>query len=232
MLRVVAWKWKPKPGYRSNFVAEHVNTLRAMVARHYRRPHEFVCVTDDPKGIDGDIRIVPLWNDFANLQGPNGVNCYRRLRAFSAEAAEIFGPRFVSLDLDCVITNDLAPVWDRPEEFVIWGDTARNTPYNGSMFLLTAGSRRKVWDEFHPVDSPAHTKRLGMVGSDQAWIGACLGPNEARWSCADGVYSWRLHCKPSGALPVNARIVMFHGKEDPWSYGMKNQYPWIREHHR
>ena len=78
-----------------------------MVARHYRRAHRFVCITDDAKGIDGDIRTVPIWNDFAHLRGPNGVNCYRRLRAFSAEAADLIGPRFVSLDLDCVITADV-----------------------------------------------------------------------------------------------------------------------------
>ena len=44
-----------------------------------RRPHRFVCITDDAKGIDGDVRVVPIWNDFAHLRGPNGVNCYRRL---------------------------------------------------------------------------------------------------------------------------------------------------------
>ena len=67
-----------------------------------------------PKGIDGDVRVVPIWNDFAHLRGPNGVNCYRRLRAFSAEAADLIGPRFVSLDLDCVITADVASALGPP----------------------------------------------------------------------------------------------------------------------
>lgn len=231
-LTVVCWKWRPVPGYHSQFSAVAVNTLRAMVARYYRKPHEFVCVTDDPWGIDADVRIVPVWNDHAELPGPHGVNCYRRLKAFSAEAADLLGPRFVSLDLDCVITGDCAPLWDRPEDFVIWGNTARGTPYNGSMWLLRAGTRRKVWDDFHPVDSPARARAHGYIGSDQAWIATCLGPGEARWTTEDGVYSWRLHVKKAGGdLPGDARIVFFHGREDPWVPAVQAKYPWIPRHY-
>ena len=244
-LTVACWKWRSAPGYRSTFTATHVNTLRAMVARHYARPHDFVCITDDPSGIDGDIRIVPLWTDFKDLRGPNGVNCYPRLRAFSSEAADIIGPRFVSLDLDAVVTANLVPLWDRPEDFVIWGDTARGTPYNGSMFLLTAGTRTRVWETFDPQRSPAVAKARGYIGSDQAWIGACLGPNERKWSTLDGVYSYRCHIAkemppsrferpPPGrphVLPVNARIVLFHGRWDPWAPQVQKLNPWINEHY-
>jgi len=237
-LTVCCWKWQPRPGYRSQFNAETVNVLRAMVARHYRHPHDFVCITDDAKGIDGDIRTVPIWDDFKDLPGPNGVNCYRRLRAFSAQAADIIGPRFVSLDLDVVATADLAPLWDRPEDFVIWGDTARGTPYNGSMFLLRAGTRRKVWDEFNPRTSPARAKALRYIGSDQAWIGACLGPSERKWTAADGVYSFRNEIMPNPhklvparPLPANARIVLFHGRFDPWMPHVQREHPWIRQHY-
>ena len=233
-LVVCCWKWRPAPGFRSHFTAAAVNTLRAMVARHYRRPHEFVCITDDAAGIAPDIRIIPIWNDHAQIPGPHGVSCYRRLRAFSKEAAQLIGERFVSLDLDTVITGDLAPLWDRPEDFVIFGDVARNTPYNGSMFLLRAGSRWKVWETFDPARSPAHTQRLGLVGSDQAWIGAVLGPNEAKWGPADGVYSFQAHVKKfhGGKLPAEARVVMFHGKQDPWVSGVQASYPWIKAHYR
>jgi hypothetical protein len=232
-LTVVCWKWRTPIGYRSKFDAKSVNVLRAMVARHYARPHRFVCITDDAKGIDGDVRVVPIWNDFAHLRGPNGVNCYRRLRAFSAEAGDLIGPRFVSLDLDCVITADVSPLWDRPEDFVIWGDTARGTPYNGSMFLLTAGARRQVWERFDPEHSPAYAKRLGYIGSDQAWIGACLGLHERKWSKADGVYSFRneIHGKRRD-LPLGARVVMFHGRFDPWMPAVQAQHRWIKEHWR
>lgn len=232
-LTVACWKWTPVPGYRSSFDAATVNTLRAMVARHYRRPHDFVCLTDDPGGIDGDVRIIPIWDDYKELPGPHGVNCYRRLRAFSAEAADLIGPRFVSLDLDVVLTGDVAPLWDRPEDFVIWGDVARRTPYNGSMWLLRAGTRRQVWETFDPQTSPVRAKQLGYIGSDQAWIGACLGEGEAKWGPEDGVYSWPVQVRPfGGTLPPNARLVSFHGRDNPWTPGLAARHPWIAEHYR
>lgn len=236
MLRVVTWKWKPIDGYRSTFLAEHVNTLRAMVARHYQKPHEFVCVTDDAAGIDADIRIVPLWDDYATLRSPlsaKSPSCYRRLKAFSAEAADIIGPRFVSLDLDTVVTGDLCPLFDREEDFAIWGDTAPRTWYNGSFWLMTAGARSRVWTEFDPLRSPALAKASGQLGSDQAWIGYCLGPHEKKLSTREGIYSWRVHLEPrGGALPSNARLVMFHGHTDPWMPTVQQKYRWIREHYR
>jgi hypothetical protein len=234
MLSVVCWKWKPKAGYRSAFGPETVNTLRAMVARHYAKPHRFICVTDDPAGIGSDVEIVPLWDDYASVPNPYGArqpSCYRRLKAFSSEAKFLFGDRFVSLDLDCVVTGDLVPLWDREEEFVIWGDTSPRTPYNGSMFLLKAGSRRAVWEDFDPHTSPARSKALGYFGSDQAWIGARLGPHEAKWSKADSVYSYRLDIKRLGGLPDDARIVMFHGAVDPWS-AEAQRLAWVREYYR
>jgi hypothetical protein len=233
MLSVVCWKWKPPPGYRSSFGPETVNVLRAMVRRHYDAPHRFICVTDDAAGIDSDVEIVPLWADYSSVQNPYGArqpSCYRRLKAFSREAAAMFGDRFVSLDLDCVVTGDLRPLWDRPEEFVIWGDTSPRTPYNGSMFLLKAGARSCVWDDFDPKTSPVKSRAMGYFGSDQAWIGARLGPRETKWSQMDGVYSYRLDIKRLGGLPDNARIVMFHGGVDPWSPEAQ-RLAWVRNYY-
>lgn len=231
-MTVVCWKWR-NPTYQTQFSAETVNVLRRMVARHYPRPHRFVCVTDDPDGIGPDVEVIPLWDDHRTLLNPSGANkpsCYRRLRAFSREAAALFGPRFVSLDLDCVITGDLAPLWDRTEPFVIWGDTHPKTPYNGSMWLLTAGARAQVWEDFNPETSPKRGARLGYVGSDQAWIGACLGPGEPTWGVADGVYSWRVHLRRQGGkLPADARIVFFHGCHNPWDHDIQAAHRWVRE---
>lgn len=236
MLDVICWKWKPAGQYRSTFGPETVNTLRRMVARHYSKPHRFSCITDDPHGIDPDVRIIPLWDDLAKVPSPYGAghpSCYRRLKAFSTEAANIIGPRFVSLDLDCVITGDMSPVWDRPDDFVIWGDTARGTPYNGSMFLMTAGARRQVWEKFDQVQSPKLGRMMNYIGSDQAWIGACLGPNEKKWTRRDGVYSYRNEIRNrGGGIPIDARIVFFHGAFDPWMPQIQSRHPWVLRHYR
>lgn len=236
MLSVVCWRWQPVEGYRSTFGPETVNVLKRMVARHYKDPHRFICCTDDATGIDSDVEIVPIWSDHAGLPHPHNhthPSCYRRLRAFAPEMREIFGPRFVSVDLDCVIVDDLRPLWNRPEDFVCWGGTTMpRTSFNGSMFLLTAGARASVWTDFNPVSSPATAKAAGYYGSDQAWISYCLGTKGARWFAEDGVCSYRLHVAPNrGRLPNHARIVFFNGKLDPWHPDVQ-RLPWVQEHWR
>lgn len=238
MITIVCWKWRPVPGYRSDFGASQVNAFYRMVERHAPFPHEVVCVTDDASGIDPRVRIVDLPECFGHLSSPMGYrwpSCYRRLRAFAPDAgAWLGGDRILSVDLDVVITGDLTPLVDREEDFVIWGDTAKNTPYNGGLWLLRAGTRPRVWTEFDPNRSPQRTKSACLIGSDQAWIGLCLGPGEARYRTADGVYSYRVHMdgetdrpKP---LPGDARIVLFHGRRDPWQPETQAKSPWITEH--
>lgn len=239
MLSVICWKWTPAPGYRSTFGPETVNVLRRMVARHYPHPHRFLCVTDDAAGLDPKVEIVPLWNEFATLPSPHGghnPSCYRRLRMFHPEIGQVFGERFVSLDLDCVIVGDLTPLWHRAEDFVAWGDTnpLPGSHYNGSMILLRAGARPQVWTDFDPASSPRLALQARCFGSDQGWISYCLGPGEARWTQADGVYSFRNDIYPRGLgrLPSGARIVFFHGHVDPWSAYAQQNCPWVREAYR
>lgn len=232
---VATFKWKPAPGYRSAFSSESANVLMRMVKRHYPQPHEFVCVTDDPVGLDPAIRVVPLWDDHATLPPPQGgknPSCYRRLKVFSREMATVLGPRFVVLDLDTLISADLSPLWDRPEDFVICGDTNKQTPYNGSMVLMTAGARAQVWETFDPVQSPRRAKAAGFFGSDQAWISYCLGTKEATWTKADGVYSFRNHLALNrNRLPDDAKLVIFHGRVDPW-HPQATALPWVQAHYR
>ncbi len=222
MLTIVTWKWQPSPGYRSEYTAKTVNVLKAMVDRWYPHPHRVICVTDESEGIDRNVVIVPAWNDFADLRSPHGGRnpaCYRRLRMFHPDIASVFGDRFVSLDLDVVLTGDVSSIWNRQEDFVAVGDTnpMPGSHYNGSMMLLRAGSRRQVWDLFNPLTSPRESLRAGSWGSDQGHISHILGPGEARWTTDDGVYSFRNHirAKPN-KLPENAKLVSFHGRLDPW----------------
>lgn len=235
MLSVVCFKWRPPAGYRSTYRAETVNVLRRMVGRHYRAPHRFLCVTDDPVGLDPEVEVVPMWSDFATVQSPHGghnPSCYRRLRAFAPDISDVLGPRFVAVDLDTVITGEITPLWDRPEAFVIWGETNPQSWYNGSMFLLTAGARPQVFTRFNPKTSPHQAKAAGRFGSDQGWISYCLGRGEATWTRADGVYSYRVHLAPTGyQLPPTARMVMFHGHLDPWSPAAQ-KLDWVREHYQ
>lgn len=235
-LTVVCFKWRAPPGYRSTFQGEHVDILRRMVRRHYAAPHRFVCITDDATGIqEPDVECFELWPDFATVANPSGrknPSCYRRLRLFARQPGAFLGGRFVVLDLDAVIVGDVRPLWDRPEDFVIWRSTTSGNPYNGSMWMLKAGARPQVWRDFDPATSPRETHQARLYGSDQAWIAHKLGRDEAVWTPADGVHSFRNEIQHQGGrLPDGARIVFFHGKTDPWDAEAR-RLAWVREHHR
>lgn len=209
-----------------------VNALARMVKKHYSRPAQVICVTDDPTGIDPDIKIVPDDKDFADIPSPHGgmsPTCYRRLRMFRPDAEKWFGPRFVSTDLDVVLTADVTHLWDRLEDITLYRDPLYPNQYNGSMIVMNAGSRPEVWTLFDPARSPRTAQALGYRGSDQAWISACL-PGEIALGPSDGIYSYRKDIEPAGGkLPANARIVVFHVKSDPWSPEAQ-RLPWVREH--
>lgn len=232
-LVVVSWLWRGVGRKSALHTAEKVNILRAMVARNLKVPHEFVCVTDMPEGVDRDIRIIPLWRDLRD----EGY-CMVRLGAFRPEMREIIGPRFVWLDLDIVVTGDLTPLFDTPEDFKISGVELRAQPYNGSIVLMDAGARRQVYDAYDRERFLRVKAEKTYGGTDQAWIAVCLGEKEAVWTEHDGIYNYRDHIHPDppagtgGALPENARIISFNGQFDPSMPGLQKKSPWIMDHWR
>jgi hypothetical protein len=238
VLSVVFWKWRNRTAgqvHRTTFQSQHVNIAKRMVGRNTSVPHEIVCVTDDPRGLDKDIRVVPLPEDPWQIeQSPSGENfpvCYRRLRSWDGDWARAnLGNRFCQMDLDLVITGNLDHLFTRTEDYLAWGDAElKGVKYSGGWVLMDAGARQQVWDDFHPVESPRITKAWGLVGSDQAWISYCLYPFEAEVGRAEGIYRQRTI---NADLPENACIVQFCGKTgyEPWTRG--NDYPWVLEHYR
>lgn len=236
MIRIVTFKWngefQKKKGKNFQFSAEHVNKLYRMLKRNIRCPFELICITDNPTDISSEIRIIPLWDDHRNMGG-----CYTRLRLFSDEMKKIIGPDFFAIDLDTLVLRDITQLLrdtqDR-HEFKIWGDTNPTTPYNGSFFYLKSGTRKKVWETFNPKLSPDIARKKGYVGTDQAWIGAALGPLEARWSKLDGIYSYRVHFQQTGkrTLQGDEKIIFFHGSNDPSKEETQVAAPWVLDYYK
>jgi hypothetical protein len=222
-LQIVLWKWANpnKLHIIFDFSAEAVNRLRRQLAEHLGIPHDVVCITDNPSGIDSGIRVIPLWQDAAHLGG-----CWRRLRAFAPDMATIIGPRFAWIDLDSVIVGPMDDVLGRREPLVLYrSNSVEGTPYNGSMLLMDAGARARVWDGFDPGKSPAIVKAAGFTGTDQAWISHVLGPDEAVWTSQDGVMHFMRDCVPD--LPAHSRIVFFPGVQKMHMPNARRHAPWI-----
>jgi len=228
-LKVVCFKWtRNTTGYMLPAVCDygpkHVRILKAMVERNLSIPHSFICITDDPTGLD-DIQTIPLWDKCRNLGG-----CYNRLYAFSEDMRSLIGDRFVMIDLDCVITGDITPLFDTDDDFKIngyfFGDFDQY--YNGGLILMNAGARKQVWDDFDPIRSPNQVANTDyVIGSDQAWIRIRLGKGEKRFTEEEGVYNF-IRLK-NQRLPDDAKIVFFAGKRDPSTC---LDTDWVREHWR
>lgn len=233
MLTVVTWKWSP-PGRPGPFNAGDVNRLRAGLERHLRIPHELVCVTDDPAGIDGRVRVVGLPDTYAATP-----RCRRRMQVFSRDFARYLGYRLLCIDLDVVIVGDLTPIVDRPEPLVCWRVGYAGV-FSGSFFLMDAGHLDGLWRRFaaDPEGYPLLTRR-GPCPSDQAMLNHYLQGREVpHWTERDGFVTYfgdgyeRLEHHGVGPghpdLPAGSRIVVL-GSADKAVLD-EGRYPWVREH--
>lgn len=211
-IRIMTWYWRQSGG-RTNYEPWHVRVWAEMVRRHLSMPHSLAVVTDIP-GDYGDVEVIAPPRDFEDVRiptwGPQMPQCLRRLAMFRPDAADIFGAeRFVSMDLDCVISASLDPLFDRSEDAVFYRGTSDNRPFNGSMTMLTAGCRSQVYSEFCPGKAVVAGRQY--LGSDQAWVSYILGPGEATWGASDGV-----HARASVKNVGDPRIMFYLGPEKPW----------------
>lgn len=232
MLTVLSWFWV-QPNGRASYNADTVNAWAKMVRKHITLPHRIACVTDFPNGIDSSIEIISPPRDFENVRIPTWnekkPQCLRRLSMFSPKAGEMFGDRFVCMDLDCIVTGNLDPLFDVPADFKMMEGTApKLRPYNGSMTLLTAGARPQVYTEFTPERAVLAGKHF--IGSDQAWIGFCLGWGEETWGENDGAL-W-FSPRYSMGTPDDARVMFFPGAQKPWTVaGSRPLDKFVRKHY-
>ena len=227
MLTVLTWWWV-QPGGRTTYTREHVLIWAAMVRRHLKLPHRLAVVTDMTDDLGSEIAIIKPPGDFENVRLPTWPGhmpqCLRRVAMYRPDAAKIFGERFVSMDMDCVISGPLDPLFDRSEHIVLYRGTTLQRPYNGSMTMMTAGARPSVYKNF--TLEGAVQAGVRYLGSDQAWVSQALGPGEATWGADDGVHAWK-----SSHNIGDPRITFFLSKDKPWDF-IDLGDEWICEHYR
>lgn len=246
MISFICWKWRSPFKDGRVFGSEHVNVLRASVAKHYPSPHRFVCITDDTSGLDARVEAFPMpETGLEGLRTPRSPatradargrvvrripfpSCYRRLWMFSKEAEQL-GEWVFCLDLDCLIVGEIAPlVDDFPADFVGWmretGPRRPKPSVAGAVFKLRTGSRTDVWNDFNPDKSPRRAAEAGYTGTDQAWMSYKLLPTSERmWTDADGLG------KPGERPRPGDRILFTAGYAPPWSDEYARKRPWVGE---
>lgn len=225
-MKFILWKWQDK-NWRSRYNAEHVSIAADMIRRNYKGQCEIYCCTDDANGLRGDIIPAPLPMKAAHLG-----HCYRRLELFAPEYAKIIGGKFVSVDLDAVITGDLTQIIDCSPDFAIMKDYQGKQPYNGSFWIHQPSTRPQVWQNFYGNEQAVIKQgdRLGFTACDQKVMATILGVNERVYDAEDGFISYKLCVRNKGnLLPFNAKFVAFHGSPKPEDC---LNIDWVAKHYR
>jgi len=214
------------------YSAEYVNTLYRMCKRNCTLDFEFVCLTDDTKGLDEKIRTVALPVDlkgwwakpyvFSNNLGLEGVILY--------------------MDLDVVIAGSIDKLFTHsPYQWFIIRDFTRAMrsnwqKYNSSVIRFNSGQLDHLWQDFKANRIQYQKKYFG----DQDWLYAVADPKPQFWPDS-WILSWKWEVRKSKQFAPGGRrgfrkfrevesvvprpeccITVFHGDpnpelvEDPW----------------
>lgn len=248
MVNVLCLKWG------SFYTADFVNRLYRGVRRHLHREFRFVCITDDPAGLDRGVDAQPF------PEAPEGMprkwpNIFVKLMLFKDGIAGLEGPTLF-LDIDQIITDDIDCFFDwKPGEFCIihnWVELRkrilRKAPDvgNSSCFRFEAGKMNWVWEKFLAEMDRAMDQR--HFRTEQAFLTyAVASRQKVNWWPEDWVRSFKRSCVwpwPLNHLLVpkfaaGTKILCFHGSPNPDQAiaGYKGKHlntwtlpaPWVKE---
>lgn len=234
--QVVCVKWGDKyPPY-------YVNRLYNMVVNNTSYEIDFICVTENPEGLDERITIYPLPD--LGLKG-----WWYKLSLFSDDIHDLKG-RFLYIDLDVVIVDSIDAFLDQERSSLIISGDLQTGEFNSSVFSLESNSLTHIWTEF----LKDRDRIVSSMHGDQDWISQ-YSEGISTWSDS-WVVSYKKQCnarverswgvigkllrkmglmtvKGESSVPDGAKIVQFHGKPDPEDvingpYGLYRSAPWIK----
>jgi len=237
-VNVVCVKWGSK------FSPHYVNTLYNMVNRNITIPHRFVCLTEKPDGLNSNIDIVDIEQDFEY--------CWTKLEIFKPD---IFSNEAVCLylDLDVVITDNIDDLITFKTDHTFiglydWYCTRRFPHYNGSVMRFYGNINSDInsslikkledgtvrWGREYDAylgsnDKPVLWEGEKRYGSDQEWITNCVYTRRElkknsfpkKW-----IRSYKKHGRKR--LPKECKVMVFHGFPKP--HEVDNDY--VKEHWR
>lgn len=191
----------------SAYMPAYVNILFDMVRRNLPAgyPGRFVCLTDDPSGLDDGIETLPLPSDLETWWGK--LYMFRR---------DLFkdGERVVFLDLDTLIVGDIQKLADYDGEFATLRDFYHPERLGPAVIAWRAGDfAASIWEEWESQGRPRHPM------GDLWWLnnldqGRFAHEIDVLQDKMPGVFcSFKADCHPYP--PKSARVVCFHGQPKP-----------------
>ncbi len=211
----------------TKYSADYVNKLYNGVKRHCTLDFEFACLTDDPKGINKDVKILPL---------PGGIAGWWCKPYMFSKDLPLKGV-VLYMDLDIVIADNIDKLFTyEPDRWCTIRDFTRAMrpkwhKYNSSIVRYRTGELDFVWTEYQE-DRIGIEKRLH---GDQDWLFEVThGRKGARLYPDSWIQSWKWevrkdktfalggirgkrrlktieNCKPR----VECCVCVFHGDPNP-----------------
>jgi hypothetical protein len=218
----------------TKYSADYVNKLYNMVKRNCTLDYEFVCLTDDAKDINENVKIIPL---------PGGIGGWWCKPYMFSKDLPISGT-VLYMDLDVVIAGNIDKLFTySPNHWCIIRDFTRAMrpkwhKYNSSVIRFETGQLDFVWEEFINDNITIQRKYHG----DQDYLYEATYKRKAPMLYPDSwVQSWKWEVRKSkdfapGGIRghrklkiietvtprVECCVCVFHGDpnphncEDPW----------------
>tara|TARA_Y100001937_G_scaffold16311_1_gene22542 strand:- start:612 stop:1241 length:630 start_codon:yes stop_codon:yes gene_type:complete len=128
-----------KTGKKSVYTYEHVNKLYNMVDRNTTHEFNFICFTDDPKGIESHIQTQPIRERNLN-------HWWHRLVLF--KQGLLSGP-CINIDLDVVIHNNIDELFELDDElYMVPNGIFGIHEYNDCVVKFNPDKHHYMWDKF------------------------------------------------------------------------------------
>ncbi len=187
---------------------EYVNRLAAMVHRHATRPYRFLCLTDNPTGVNAPYTDV----------GTDAPGWWAKLVLFRPHPA-LAGRRVLYLDLDTLIMDDMDFLFDYEGTLAILRSFWPPSRYGSALMSIAPGFGRALWSDFERRRGAIMARLYG----DQDWIGEQVGTADLWQDLAPGkIGSYKADRLEQG--PGAFSICCFHGEPKPHQLT-----GWVRE---
>lgn len=215
--------------YGTLYGAEYVNRLFYALKRNSAGSAILWCMTDDPKGIDQGVKILPLpvepfadRMDAALLKAPKQGRM-KKLSLFKPGLLPNHSGPILVLDLDIAICGDIAPFFTHAP-----GKVSMRSEWRGSGKAPSVGhgSIERFDPELHPylydfmAESPEEAVAFGY-GSEQSYTSrSAVRAGDFEPFPSEWIASFKFDCRPPAPfnllraprLPAGARVVCFHGR--------------------
>ncbi len=210
---VICMKWGTR------YPAYYVNRLHAMVRANLAGDFRFVCLTDDPAGIDPRVDCHPIPS--VPLEPDGQERGWRKLASFATPLYDLQGTALF-LDLDVVVTRPIDDLFAIEGTFLIAHDRRlfRRGISNSSVYRFEIGAHHALLDEFRAT--PAAVRQ--QFRNEQAFLSRRMRDRNMLTEWPPGwCVSFKYDCLPPWPLnfvrparrPSEARIVFFHGHPRP-----------------